>query len=268
MENKKSINDHILLKYINFEYLLYKRKFSSIFSSKQLKDLYLKEEVKYSAQIATNHLDLLYSKLRKSKNIEGCPVFEGLISNFLSLINDETEKILFEIKNKQKNKRKRIREINYKKSNESKDNDKEVLNNKVKEKKDHEEKKSPSGYQEVNDFVLNLIKFDKELMLKFDELHEDYQTLIICFTYSVLYKDFLYNLFVNKPSSLNKIPFLRDQFKSLRDNNLDILLFKFSKNAENSKIEKKICKYNPKLISILEAFDDKNFGKPSKPRNK
>ena len=218
--------------------------------------MYLTSNFKYNSKLIKTHFETLYSMISSNKNPP--ELLQKTIDSFLHLINDEAHSINDELNKIHDLKKKKLFQLNQikQKSNNSSTKDQ------IKEKFGHKSLnyRIKSGYQEVNDFVLDLIQFQRELSKNFNSFGEVDQTFIICFLYCVLYKDVLYNLFVNKPSSLKKIGFLKAKFETLRGSNLDILFFKFKRDAIEDKIEEKICRYNPKIVAILSAVDSQDIG--------
>jgi hypothetical protein len=259
-----TINEYFLLKYTNFEYLLYKRLFGEIFPKKLLKEMYLKKDFKYTKSTIQSHFEVFYNLLIKSEKVEKSELLEDQFEKFLKLINDEAEVINTELNEIHIKKKQRLHLLS--KIKREKKRQKLAMVQSEREKKiDVNLKpfsyKFKSGYKEVNDFVLDLIDYQKELGKVFDQLDELYQRFFISFIYCVLYKDIIYNLFVNKASNLKKIGFLNKKFQEMRNENLDILFYKFKKDCEEKKIEEKICRKNKKIISILKAIDSNDIGK-------
>lgn len=117
------------------------------------------------------------------------------------------------------------------------------------------------GIQEVNDFVLKLIQFSKFAKSEFEGIGLLESNLLVIFIYCTLYRDFFYNMFINKPQNLKKISFLNKKFEGLRKMNHPELLFKYSKDYSVKKLEERLCNRNPWLITIIDAIKHEKKGK-------
>lgn len=289
MENSKldQINSSLLLKYTNFEYLLFKKHYSDLFPKALLKSLFLNPSLKYDKQTINKIWTSLLPLLTNSPS----PAIEQQFNLFLETLNDNSHN--FEHKNPKE-------ECSHKKSEldpqtifqmnpaEFKIDESPMVNERynpenpkdkpficsmftllrtsidqkesINIKKKVEKKSIRLGLQEVNIFVTDLIKFSKGLRIALDNVDAREKDFFMMFICLVLYKDKYYNLLVNKTGNLKKISFIWKYFEKLKKENEEIILFKYLKNATPKKIEEKLCRTNKKLKSILKAIENNNKG--------
>ena len=286
-----NINQRLLLRYTNFEYLLFKKNFGNHFPKKTLKAMFLNSDLKYIKSIIQNYWETLYNLLISSTKTDPCPVIEELFINFLELINDNSH--AFQHKNSHrkclpKKDTKADENLFDKKASDFHIQDSPMVNDRFNpdnpkdkqficsmytllktslktsaevKKPKIEKKEMKQGIQEVNDFVTQLVIFDKKISSKWAEVKPPLRNFFIIFIFAVLYKDKYYNLFVNKSSNIKKIGFLWKNFETLRNDNKEIILFKYLRNAIPKKIEEKLCRANPKLSAILNALKNEDQGR-------
>ena len=288
----QTTNEKIKLKYINYEYLLYKKLFRDQIPRATLKSLYEVDPFTYDKQSTRAHFEILYASILESTKKSKSPLLEQIISDFIEILSDESNTIDLGTRKGNKcspekgpiepHQKFRIFEVS---EVELEDNTPQVndrynpenpkdkpfitslftmIKNAKTEGKEEliKPKKSEmrTGLQAVNEFVLNFIEFNNQLSKSFEELDEIFQKFLVCFLYCVLYKDQFYNLFVNKSTNVKKIKYIWNKFGEFREGNFEILLFKYKKAENDKKMEKKICTKNPKLVKILEAVHSEDIG--------